>query len=55
MDQTITEYLKKTYNLMVGERTAEDIKIKIGSAYKLEEELSLEIKGGTWWPACPRL
>ena len=45
MDQTITEYLKKTYNLMVGERTAEDIKIKIGSAYKLEEELSLEIKG----------
>lgn len=45
MDQTITEYLKKTYNLMVGERTAEDIKIKIGSAYPLEEELTLEVKG----------
>ena len=45
MDQTITEYLKKTYNLMIGERTAEDIKIKIGSAYSLDEELSLEIKG----------
>lgn len=45
LDQTITEYLKKTYNLMIGERTAEDIKIKIGSAYKLDEELSLEIKG----------
>jgi rod shape-determining protein MreB len=45
MDGAIIEYLKKTYNLMVGERTAEDIKIKIGSAYPLEEELTLEIKG----------
>ena len=45
MDETIIEYLKKTYNLMVGVRTAEDIKIRIGSAYPLEEELSLEIKG----------
>ena len=45
MDQAIAEYLKKTYNLMVGERTAEDIKIKIGSAYTMDEELSLEIKG----------
>lgn len=45
MDQSIIEYLKKTYNLMVGERTAEDIKIKIGSAYPLDEELSLEIRG----------
>ncbi|MCM8797165.1 MAG: rod shape-determining protein [Candidatus Omnitrophica bacterium] len=45
MDEAIIEYLKKTYNLMVGERTAEDIKIKIGSAYPLEEELSLEVKG----------
>lgn len=45
MDQTVTEYLKKQYNLMVGERTAEDIKIKIGSAYKLDEELSLDVKG----------
>ncbi len=45
MDEAIIEYLKKTYNLMVGERTAEDIKIKIGSAYPLEEEMSLEVKG----------
>jgi rod shape-determining protein MreB and related proteins len=44
-DQTITEYLKKAYNLMVGERTAEDIKIKIGSAYKLDEELTLDVRG----------
>jgi len=45
MDDAIIEYLKKTYNLMVGERTAEDIKIKIGSAYPMEEEMSLEVKG----------
>jgi rod shape-determining protein MreB len=45
MDEAIIEYLKKTYNLMIGERTAEDIKIKIGSGYPLEEELSLEVKG----------
>lgn len=45
MDEAVIEYLKKTYNLMVGERTAEDIKIKIGSAYPLEEELTLEVKG----------
>ena len=45
MDEAITLHLKSTYNLMIGERTAEDIKIKIGSAYPLEEELSMEVKG----------
>ncbi len=45
MDEAIVEYLKKTYNLMVGERTSEDIKIKIGSAYPQDEEMSLEVKG----------
>jgi rod shape-determining protein MreB len=45
MNEAIIEYLKKTYNLMVGERTAEDIKMKIGSAYPLEEEMTLEVKG----------
>lgn len=45
MDEAIIEYLKKTYNLMVGERTAEDIKIKIGSAFPQEEELTLEVRG----------
>jgi len=45
MDEAIIEYLKKTYNLMVGERTSEEIKIKIGSAYPLEEEMSLEVRG----------
>src|SRR5207237_1034197 len=36
---------KRSYNLMVGERTAEEIKIKIGSAYPMEEETSAEVKG----------
>ncbi len=45
MDDAIIEYLRKTYNLMIGERTAEDIKIKLGSAYPLEEEASVEVKG----------
>ncbi|MDD5108086.1 MAG: rod shape-determining protein [Candidatus Omnitrophica bacterium] len=45
MNEAIIEYLKKTYNLMIGERSAEDIKIKIGSAYPLEEEMSMEVKG----------
>jgi rod shape-determining protein MreB len=45
MDEAIIDYIKKNYNLMVGERTAEEIKIKIGSAYPLEEELSMEVKG----------
>lgn len=45
MDLAIVEHTKKAYNLMVGERTAEDIKWKIGSAFPLDEELTLEIKG----------
>lgn len=45
MDEAIINYLKKTYNLMVGEMTAENIKIKIGSAYPLEEEMTMEVKG----------
>jgi rod shape-determining protein MreB len=45
MDEAIVQYIKKKYNLLVGERTAEQIKIEIGSAYPLEEAMSLEIKG----------
>jgi rod shape-determining protein MreB len=45
MDEAIMLYLKKNYNLLIGERTAEEIKIKIGSAYPLDEEESMEIKG----------
>ena len=45
MDEAITQHLKRNYNLLIGERTAEDIKICIGSTYPLKEELSMEVKG----------
>ena len=44
-DQAVINHLKKTYSLMMGERTAEEVKIRIGSAYPLEEETTLEVKG----------
>lgn len=55
MDQSIIEYLKKTYNLMIGERSAEEIKIKIGSAYPLEEELKMEVKGRDLVAGLPKM
>jgi rod shape-determining protein MreB len=45
MDEAITNYLKRKYNLLIGERTAEQIKIEIGSAFPLDKPLSMEIKG----------
>ena len=45
MDDAIIQYMKRVYNLMIGERTAEEIKISIGSAYPLGEEMSMEVKG----------
>jgi len=45
MDQAVIEHLRKAYNLMIGERTAEEIKIRIGSAYPLEEEMTMEVRG----------
>jgi rod shape-determining protein MreB and related proteins len=45
MDEAIVRYVRKNYNLMIGERTAEDIKIQIGSAYPLKEPLSMGIRG----------
>lgn len=45
MDIAITEHMKKNYNLMVGERTAEEIKIKVGSAWPIDEELTIEVRG----------
>lgn len=54
MDAAITEYLKKKYNLLVGERTAEEIKIAIGSAWPLEEEMSMEVTGRDLVEGLPR-
>jgi len=44
-NDAIINYLKKNYNLLIGELTAEDIKIKIGSAFPLEKELSMDVRG----------
>jgi len=44
-DEAIIQHLRRTYNLMVGERTAEEIKIRIGSAYQLKEEMEMQVKG----------
>jgi rod shape-determining protein MreB len=45
MDEAIIQYIKRKYNLLIGERTSEEIKMRIGSAYPLDEELTMEIKG----------
>lgn len=45
IDEAIAAYLKRKYNLIVGERTSEEIKIAIGSALPLEKELSMEVRG----------
>src|SRR6202051_928454 len=45
MDEAIIQYIKRRYNLLIGERTAEAIKIEIGSAFQLEERMTMEIKG----------
>ena len=45
MDDAIMQYLKRKYNLLIGERTGEAIKIQIGSAYPLDKPLTMEIKG----------
>jgi len=45
MDEAIVQYVKKAYNLLIGEQTAEQIKWRIGSAFRLEQEEEMEIKG----------
>lgn len=45
LNEAIVMYLKKNYNLLIGELTAEEIKIRIGSAFPLDKELSMEVKG----------
>ncbi len=55
MDDAITQYLKKTYNLMIGERTAEEIKIRVGSAYPLDEELTIDVKGRDLVAGLPKM
>jgi len=54
IDQAIADYIKKTFNLAIGDRTAEEVKIKIGAAVPLEEELRVTIKGRDFIQGLPR-
>lgn len=54
IDHAIADYIKKSFNLSIGDKTAEDVKIEIGSAIALEEELSMTIKGRDLLSGLPR-
>lgn len=54
LDDAIVSYVKRAYNLSIGDRTAENCKIEIGSAYPLEQELTMEIKGRDLITGLPR-
>jgi len=54
IDQAIADYIKKVFNLAIGDKTAEDVKIKIGSAVPIEEEQTYEIKGRDFLTGLPR-
>ncbi len=53
-DEAIASYIKKKYNLQVGDRTAEDVKIQIGTALPLERELQMEVRGRDLIAGLPR-
>ncbi|MCR4334141.1 MAG: rod shape-determining protein [Patescibacteria group bacterium] len=54
IDYAIADYIKKTFNLAIGDKMAEDIKIKIGSAVPIEDELSMIVKGRDFISGLPR-
>lgn len=54
MDESIMNYLKRKHNLLIGERTAEQIKIEIGSAYALDKPLTMEVKGRSLIEGVPK-
>ncbi len=54
IDQAIVDYIKRNYNLAIGDKTAEDIKINIASAIPLEDELNMTVKGRDYITGLPR-
>jgi rod shape-determining protein MreB len=54
IDDAIMQFMKRKYNLLIGERTAENIKVEIGSAYPLDKPLTMEIKGRNLIEGVPR-
>ncbi|MBW2316136.1 MAG: rod shape-determining protein [Deltaproteobacteria bacterium] len=55
MDEAIIDYIKRKYNMLIGERTAEEIKITIGTAYASEETRSMELKGRDLVAGVPKI
>jgi rod shape-determining protein MreB len=54
IDEAIAAYVRRQYNLFVGDRTAEDIKLQIGSAFRLENELTMQVRGRDLLSGLPR-
>ncbi len=54
IDEAIVAYVRRVYNLLIGDRTAEDVKVNIGSAFPLEEELEMEVRGRDLISGLPR-
>ncbi len=54
IDQAIADYIKKTFNLAIGDKTAEEVKISVGSAVPIEDEMSYTIKGRDFMTGLPR-
>ncbi|MFN4219394.1 MAG: rod shape-determining protein [bacterium] len=54
MDEAISKYIRKTYNLLIGEQTAEKVKIAIGTVVPLEEDLKMEVKGRDLFTGLPK-
>jgi rod shape-determining protein MreB len=54
IDQAIAQYVRRNYNLLIGERTAEEIKLEIGSAYKLQDEMKMNVRGRDLISGLPR-
>jgi rod shape-determining protein MreB len=54
MDEVIMRHIKNSYNLMIGDRTAEEIKIKVGSAYPMEREAPMDVRGRDLVAGLPR-
>ena len=53
-DKAIVRYIRKTYNVLIGERTAEELKIRVGCVYKRDEEVSMEIRGRSLVSGLPK-
>jgi rod shape-determining protein MreB len=55
LDDAIGQYIRRAYNVLIGERTSEEVKIQIGSAFALDQELKMEIKGRDLVTGLPRM